>query len=273
MLSGPPLVHRVHPKQMAGAKVAILRIAKLVRGATPDVVPAEAMMSAVRDVTPAKGAKVPMRGLAPAKAVRRRILKAVLAEVTSSADRNLRLVRRCGIRRRAACHAVEAKVRLVLRVKVETSAQVVAANAKVLTAVGRLVVASREGHLRLWAIAKDGAKVGAVVCLRKRLLTKLRFNHQTKLFRNNSMAAMLRANSQPMSLGLRSNDTVGTLAADARSVGKPESGFRRSFRAPVLVRVVKSKSGFALDESPSTASLRFSAFALGRRITCASMDA
>jgi hypothetical protein len=84
---------------------------------------------------------------------------------------------------------------------------------------------------------------------------------------------MLRANSQPVSLEFRSNGTVDTLAVDALSVAKLENGFRRSFRALVWARVVKSKSGFALDESPLMASLRFSAFALARRITYASMDA
>jgi hypothetical protein len=90
------------------------------------------------------------------------------------------------------------------------------------------------------------------------------------------MAARLIVNSQVVSLdraNVPSNDRVAMLVADARSVRKRANGFRRSSRAPVLARVAKSKSGFAPDESLSTASLRFSAFALGRRTTCASMDA
>lgn len=148
----------------------------------------------------------------------------------------------------------------------------VAANAKVLTAVGRRV-ASREGQLGPRAIAKGSAEVGAVVRRRKRRMTKTRVNRGAKRLRTNSIAAMLRANSQPVSLEFRSNGTVDTLAVDALSVAKLENGFRRSFRALVWARVVKSKSGFALDESPLMASLRFSAFALARRITYASMDA
>ena len=84
------------------------------------------------------------------------------------------------------------------------------------------------------------------------------------------------ANSRAASLDrgkVPGHDMVERLVVDARSVTKRANGFRRSSRAPVLARVAKSKSGFALDESLSTANLRFSAFAWDRRITCASMDA
>ena len=87
---------------------------------------------------------------------------------------------------------------------------------------------------------------------------------------------MLIANSRAASLdrgNVPGHDMVAMLVADARSVPKLANGFRKSSRVPVLARVAKSKSGFALDELLSTANLRFSAFALDRRITCASMDA
>ena len=84
------------------------------------------------------------------------------------------------------------------------------------------------------------------------------------------------ANSRVASLdrgNVPGHDMVAMLVADARSVPKLANGFRKSSRVPVLARVAKSKSGFALDESLSTASLPSSVFALGRRIMCASMDA
>ena len=121
-------------------------------------------------------------------------------------------------------------------------------------------------------IAKGAAEL-AVVRRSRRLTTKIRVNQRARQLQTNSMPAMLKTNSQPVSLVLRSSGAVDTLAADALSVAKLENGFRRSYRALVLARVVKSKSGFARDESLSTARLRFSAFALVRQITYASMDA
>ena len=188
--------------------------------------------------------------------------------------------RRCGIRHRAVCNVVaQAKVRRVVsatnRMNLETSAQAVAANAKVLTAVGRLVLASRAGNSGPRASAKGSGKVRPVVHLRKRLPTKLRPNHQIKLFRNNSMVAVARANSQPISLdrgNVPGNATAPTPVADARNVAKPENGFRRSFRARALVRVVKSKIGFALGESLSMERQPFLECVLDRQITYASMD-
>jgi hypothetical protein len=74
------------------------------------------------------------------------------------------------------------------------------------------------------------------------------------------MAAMLKTNSRFASLArgnVPGHDLVATLVVDARSVTMRANGFRRSSRVPVLARAAKSKSGFALDESLSTASLRF----------------
>jgi hypothetical protein len=90
------------------------------------------------------------------------------------------------------------------------------------------------------------------------------------------MAAMSIANSRVVSLdrgNVQSNDMLVIPVVDARNVPNRANGSRRSFRVLVLARVVKSKSGFAQDESLSMANLRFSAFAWGRRIMCVSTDA
>jgi hypothetical protein len=225
-----------------------------------------------------------MPATVPAKAARHRILKTLPAEVATSTQSNATLVRRCGKRHRTAPRAgAGARVRLmgatapsaVDQTKAGSSA-VVPENAKELTVVGRRAEASQKGSLRLRASAMGNGEAGAVVPLRKRKMMKLRSNHGTRLIRTNSMAAMLKANSRVASLdrgNVPGHDMVVMLVADARSVTKRANDFRRSSRAPVLARVAKSKSGFALDESLSTASLRSSVFALGRRITCASMDA
>jgi hypothetical protein len=249
----------------------------------------------------------------PTKAMRRRILRTLLAAMTTSAERKAKLVRQCGKRHRAAFRgAGEAKVyrvaRAANRMNVGTSAEVAAANAKVRTAIRRPMaasraahpcpraidprvasraghlglraidphVASRAGHLGLRAIAKGGAEVGAVLHLQKRLMTKLRSNQPMKLHRTNSLLAMLITNSRAASPdrgNVPINDTVANPVADAQIVRTPVNDFRKSFRVPVLARVVKSKSGFALDESLSMARRLFSESASGRRIMCASMDA
>jgi hypothetical protein len=67
----------------------------------------------------------------------------------------------------------------VHRMEVETSALVVAVNAKVLTGRG-LRVASRAGQLGPRAIVKYGAKAGAVVRRRKQLMTKTGVNQRAK---------------------------------------------------------------------------------------------
>src|SRR3954469_5161744 len=85
-----------------------------------------------------------MPATVPAKAARHRILKTLPAEVATSTQSNVTLVRRCGKRHRTASRAGGgARVRLmgptapsaVDRTKVETSALVVAENAKELTVV------------------------------------------------------------------------------------------------------------------------------------------
>jgi len=205
----------------------------------------------------------------------------LLAAVTTSTERKAKLVRQCGKRHRAAFRAAgEAKVYLVARaanpMNVGTSAEVAAANAKVRTVIRRPMAASRAAHLGLRAIAKGGVEVGAIVHLQKRLVTKLRSNQPMKLLRTNSLLAMLITNSRAVSLDRGndpSNDTVANPIADAQTVRKRVNDFRKSFRVPVLARVVKSKSGFALDESLSMARRLFSESASGRRIMCASMDA
>jgi hypothetical protein len=114
----------------------------------------------------------------PAKATKRSLLKTLSAEVTTSTRNKVALASRYGIRHRAACHVVgKGKAHLVasaaIRMKVETSALVVAANAKELTVVGRLVGTSQKGNLHLRADEMGSEEVGAVVRLRKRKMMKL----------------------------------------------------------------------------------------------------
>jgi hypothetical protein len=64
---------------------------------------------------------------------------------------------------------------------------------------------------------------------------------------------------------------VGVAVAGVRNVAKMGNGFRRYSRVPVLDHAVKSKIGFALGESQSTVSQRFSGCVWDSLITCASM--
>ena len=123
-----------------------------------------------------------MPATVPAKATRRRILKRLPAEVATSTQSNVTLVRQCGKRHRTAPRAGGgARVRLrgttapsaVDRTKVGTSALVVAENAKELTVVGRRAGTNQKGSLRLMAGAMGSGEVGAVVRLRKRKMRKL----------------------------------------------------------------------------------------------------
>jgi hypothetical protein len=118
----------------------------------------------------------------PAKATRRRILNTLPAEVATSIQSNVTLVRRCGKRHRTASRAGGgARARhvgvtapsAVDRMKVGTSALVVAGNAKELTVVSRLARTIQKGNLRLRAGAMGSGEVGAVVRLRKRKMMKL----------------------------------------------------------------------------------------------------
>jgi hypothetical protein len=114
----------------------------------------------------------------PAKATKRSLLRTLPAKVTTSTRYKVTLASRCGIRHRAACRAVrKQKVHLLasaaIRIKVETSALVVAANAKERTLVGRLAGTSQKGNFHLMADAMGSEEVGAVVRLRKRKMMKL----------------------------------------------------------------------------------------------------
>ena len=118
----------------------------------------------------------------PEKATRRRILRRLPAEVATSTQSNVTLVRLCGKRHRTAPRAGGgARVRLrgttapsaVDRTKVGTSALVVAENAKELTVVGRRAGTNQKGSLRLRAGAMGSGEVGAVVRPRKPKMMKL----------------------------------------------------------------------------------------------------
>ena len=118
----------------------------------------------------------------PEKATRRRILRRLPAEVATSTQSNVTLVRRCGKRHRTESRAGGGpRVRLmgnaapsaVDRTKVGTSALVVAENAKERTVAGRPAGTSQKGSLRLRARPMGSGKVGAVVRLRKRKMMRL----------------------------------------------------------------------------------------------------